>query len=130
MWRCRPTWHPGTYYLGGFADNNGTITETDNNWNQIQVTVTASPTVVVGSVEVSNFVDASIKSNGSAGGHIHTCGCTTGLAALNPGEPQRPVASRFKFGASHHGPCHHIRERGCHSQVNLSAGQQCGPDFP
>jgi hypothetical protein len=53
---------PGTYYLGGFADNNGTITETDNNWNQVQVTVTASHTVVVGSVEVSNFADASVNS--------------------------------------------------------------------
>jgi CARDB/Subtilase family len=34
---------PGTYYLGGFADYNGQIVETNNNDNVVQLTVTAPP---------------------------------------------------------------------------------------
>ena len=34
---------PGTYYLGGFADYNGQIVETNNNDNVVKLTVTAPP---------------------------------------------------------------------------------------
>jgi CARDB len=56
---------PGVYYLGGLADYNNQVSESNesnNNWNQVQITVTASHTVVVGADGVSNFPDASIKS--------------------------------------------------------------------
>ncbi len=33
---------PGTYYLGAYADYNGTIVESNNNYNVVQVTVTAA----------------------------------------------------------------------------------------
>jgi hypothetical protein len=62
---------PGTYYLGGFADYNGQIVETNNNDNVVQLTVTAAT--------------AQLASSSSMGAHLTEWEHYGGTLNMEPG---------------------------------------------